>query len=100
MTEEKTKVKPRGFEEVKPLSGEEKKEVAPAAPKKEAPKKAPAKKKAVAKKATKPVKRYSFDQWASRREVKARHRGGLRAFVTNPRKHRTLEEWDKCFIGY
>lgn len=101
MTEEKTKVKPRGFEEVKPLSGEEKKEAAPVAPKKVAPKKAPAKKKkAVAKKVAKPVKRYSFDQWASRRAVKERHRGGLRAFVKNPGKHRTLEEWDKCFVGY
>ena len=49
---------------------------------------------------TAPVKRYSFVQWAARNGVPAHHRGGLRAFVTNVSKHRTLEEWDKCFEGY
>ena len=83
---------------------EEKKEVEVVekpAPKKPAVKKA-VKKAAppVRKAAVKPAKRYSFEQWASRRGVKEHHRGGLRAFVKNPAKPRTLEEWDKCFVGY
>jgi hypothetical protein len=66
---------------------------------KSAPKKAA--KKEVAKAApTKPARRYSFEQWASRRGVKAHHRGGLRAFIKNPDKPRTLEDWDACFKGY
>lgn len=70
--------------------------------KKEAPKKAAPKKRAAPKKAAPApfVKRYSFDQWASRRGVKNHHRGGLRAFITNSKKSRTLAEWDACFTGY
>lgn len=48
----------------------------------------------------KPEKLHSFEQWASRRGVVAHHRGGLRAFITNSTKHRTLDEWDACFKGY
>lgn len=47
-----------------------------------------------------PAKRYSFTQWAARNGVPAHHRGGLRAFVNNVSKHRTLSDWDKCFEGY
>jgi hypothetical protein len=47
-----------------------------------------------------PVKRYSFTQWAARNGVPAHHRGGLRAFVNNVKKQRTLAEWDACFEGY
>jgi len=70
--------------------------------KKVAPKKAASKKKAAPKKAAPApfVKRYSFEQWASRRGVKNHHRGGLRAFITNSKKSRTLAEWDACFTGY
>jgi len=72
--------------------------------KKVAPKKAAPKKKVAPKKAASApapfVKRYSFEQWASRRGVKNHHRGGLRAFITNSKKSRTLSEWDACFTGY
>lgn len=54
----------------------------------------------VAVKVAQPTKRYSFDQWAARRGVPKRHRGGLRAFVKNPNRVRTLEDWDKCFENY
>jgi len=67
-----------------------KKKAAPKAAKKVAAKAAPAK----------PSRRYSFEQWASRSGVKAHHRGGLRAFIKNPDKPRTLEDWDACFKGY
>lgn len=85
--------------EVKP---EVKREAEPVAEKKVAPKKAATKKRrAPARRpAVKPEKRYSFEQWASRRGVKEHHRGGLRAFITNSKKHRTLAEWDACFKGY
>ena len=69
------------------------------APKKAAPKKA-AKKVAAKAAPVKPSRRYSFEQWASRRGVKAHHRGGLRAFIKNPDKPRPLEDWDACFKGY
>lgn len=72
------------------------------APKKAAKKAAPKKAatKVAVKAAPKPSRRYSFEQWASRRGVKAHHRGGLRAFIKNPDKPRTLEDWDACFKGY
>jgi len=72
------------------------------APKKVAKKAAPkaAKKEVVKAAPAKPARRYSFEQWASRRGVKAHHRGGLRAFTKNPDKPRTLEDWDACFKGY
>lgn len=67
-------------------------------------KKSDSKKKAAPAKAAsvkvEPAKSYSFAQWAARRGVPAHHRGGRRAFVNNVNKHRTLEEWDKCFEGY
>jgi hypothetical protein len=48
----------------------------------------------------KPQKLYSFDQWATRRGVPTHHRGGMRAFVKQPDKQRTLEQWDECLKGY
>ena len=73
-------------------------EVAPAPPKKKSSAKS---KTASPPPAPAPVaKRYSFTQWAARRGIPAHHRGGLRAFVNNVNKHRTLEDWDKCFEGY
>jgi len=90
----KKEVKPETYLTVKSV---EKKE----APKKVGPKKTTPKKAAPKKAAPAPfVKRYSFDQWASRRGVKNHHRGGLRAFITNSKKSRTLAEWDACFTGY
>ena len=47
-----------------------------------------------------PPKTYSFDQWASCKGVPKHHRRGMRAFVKNPNRQRTLEQWDACFIGY
>jgi hypothetical protein len=85
--------------EVKPkLEREFKIEDLKVAPKKAAPKK----RKAAAKRppVTKPVKRYTFEQWAARRGVKNHHRGGLRAFIKNSTKPRTLADWDLGFKGY
>jgi hypothetical protein len=63
---------------------------------------APKKRKVAAKRppVTKPVKRYTFEQWAARRGVKNHHRGGLRAFIKNSTKPRTLADWDLGFKGY
>lgn len=55
---------------------------------------------AVASSPSKPAKRFSFEQWAARMGVPGHHRGGLRAFVNNVSKHRTLQEWDECFKAY
>lgn len=86
-------------EEVKPREKEVVK--LPVVEKKVAPKKvAPKKRKAAPARPAKPVKRYSFDQWAARSGVKEHHRKGLRAFIKNSKKHRTLAEWDACFKGY
>ena len=43
---------------------------------------------------------FRFEQWAARRGVAQHHQGGLRAYVQNVHKPRTLEEWDKCFQDY
>lgn len=59
---------------------------------------APAPKKAAAPK--KKAKRYSFEKWAARNGVKPHHKAGLKAFVKNINKLRTLAEWDECFKGY
>lgn len=45
-------------------------------------------------------KAYSFEQWAKRRGVPKHHHGGMRAFVKNPNKSRSLEQWDKLFANY
>jgi hypothetical protein len=87
----------------KEFKPEVKREAAPVAEKKVAYKKAATKKKRpapAARPAVKLEKRHSFEQWASRRGIKEHHRGGLRAFITNSKKHRTLAEWDVCFKGY
>ncbi len=71
-----------------------------------APKKAPAKKKsatkAVARKARMPSRArvYTFEQWARRRGVKQHHKGGLRAYVPDVGRSRSLEEWDDCYKDY
>lgn len=45
-------------------------------------------------------RKVSFDAWAKRRGVKEHHKGGLRAFVSQPDKLRTLQEWDREFENY
>lgn len=51
-------------------------------------------------KVQKPVRRVSFEQWASRRSIKDSHKAGLRAYVKNPNVPRSLEMWDKVFSDY
>lgn len=43
---------------------------------------------------------YTFEQWAKRRGIVSHHRGGMRAYVRDVRRSRTLEEWDDCFKDY
>ncbi len=45
-------------------------------------------------------RRYTFTQWAVRRGKKPQHQPGMKAFVKNPDKPRTIEEWDKLFVTY
>ena len=47
-----------------------------------------------------PTKKYTFEQWAARRKILTHHQGGLRAFVQNPKKSRTLADWDAIFAAY
>lgn len=47
-----------------------------------------------------PVKRFTFEQWATHAGVKESHKSGLRAFCKNTDKLRTMEEWEKVFSGY
>lgn len=47
-----------------------------------------------------PKKLFTFDQWAARNGVPTHHRGGMRAFVENPNKPRSLEDWDMAFLDY
>lgn len=64
---------------------------------KKAPKKSPRAEPVVV---VRPPKMYSFEQWAARRGVPKHHCRGMRAFVKNPNRTRTLEMWDECFVGY
>lgn len=46
-------------------------------------------------------RRISIEQYAARKEhIRPQHIGGLRAFVTNPDKFRSEEEWDSLFKNY
>lgn len=45
-------------------------------------------------------RRYTFIQWAVRRGKKPQHQPGMKAYVRNPDKPRTIEEWDKLFVTY
>ena len=42
----------------------------------------------------------SFTQWAKQKGVKSRHFAGMQAFLTNPDRSLTLEEWDEIFSKY
>lgn len=46
------------------------------------------------------VRGLSLAQYAAQRQVKRHHLGGMRAFIKNPDRVRTLEEWDKVFRDY
>jgi len=46
------------------------------------------------------TKTYSFEQWVTRRDIPIHHRRGLRAFIKNPDRHRSLEAWDALFVNY
>jgi hypothetical protein len=72
-----------------------------------APEKVLVKKKVIKKTASTPkasmprhARVYTFAQWARRRGAKQHHKGGLRAFVSNVDRSRSLEEWDDCFKDY
>lgn len=54
----------------------------------------------VAVKAPEPARKVSFDQWAARRGVKTEHKRGMRAFVKNPDRVRTMADWDDAFKAY
>lgn len=73
-------------------------------PRKKASKKAAsaAEKKTPVRKATMPrrARTYTFEQWARRREVKQHHKRGLRAYVPDIERSRSLEEWDDSFKDY
>jgi hypothetical protein len=43
---------------------------------------------------------YTFEQWARRRGVKQHHKRGLRAYVPDVERSRSLEEWTDCFKDY
>lgn len=47
-----------------------------------------------------PEKKFTFEQWAAARRIKNSHHGGMKAFVKNAKRLRTLAEWDQCFVGY
>lgn len=46
------------------------------------------------------TREYTFEQWARRQGVKQHHKGGLRAYVPDVERARSLEEWDACFKDY
>jgi hypothetical protein len=48
----------------------------------------------------KKVRLFTFEQWASRRNVAKHHLGGMKAFVADSQKPRTLEDWDAAFDAY
>lgn len=58
------------------------------------------KKPASVEKAVPAKKRYSFEQWLVRRAIPTHHKRGMRAYVKNIKKSRTLEEWDEAMKGY
>lgn len=45
-------------------------------------------------------KLYSFEQWASMRGIPAHHRPGMKAFVKQAHKNRTMGAWDRCLADY
>ena len=49
---------------------------------------------------TVPARRVTFEQWSSRRSIKKEHLRGMRAFVKNPTRVRTMAEWDAAFKAY
>lgn len=57
-------------------------------------------KKVIVHKVQRPVRRVSFEQWASLRNIKQSHKGGMRAFVPNPEIPRSIQDWDKLFESY
>ena len=47
-----------------------------------------------------PARRVSFEQWAAKRSIKDNHKRGMRAFVKNPDRLRTIADWDEAFKAY
>lgn len=49
----------------------------------------------------KPVRKITFEQFVARQKhIKKHHVAGLRAFVSNPDKLRSEEEWKTLFSNY
>jgi len=46
------------------------------------------------------VKLLSFDQFTEKAKVKHSHKAGMRAFVKDAHRPRSLEDWSKLFINY
>lgn len=42
----------------------------------------------------------TFTQWAKSKGVRPRHFAGMQAFLTNPDRSLTSEEWDEIFSKY
>ncbi len=72
-----------------------------ASPQADAPKRAPKAPVVVTPRpVTKDEKKFTFERWAARKGIPSHHRAGMRAFVSNPDKMRSQEEWDSCFLTY
>lgn len=85
-------------EEDKKKESVEKTEEAPPAKKKRStrPKKAEPQVKALRPK----PRLFSFTQYVRIRNIRRTHIAGMRAFVPNPNKRKTLEDWDSLFNNY
>jgi len=42
----------------------------------------------------------TLEQYASQKGIKPQHLGGMRAFISNPSRLRTLEGWESVFSNY
>ena len=42
----------------------------------------------------------TFTQWAKQKGIKTRHFAGMQAFLTNPDRPLTSQEWDEIFSKY
>lgn len=49
---------------------------------------------------TRNLRPLSLEQWASLKNIKPQHLGGMRAFIKNPSHPRSVEAWDKVFSTY
>jgi len=93
MTDYKAKDKVEDKKPVEPVVEKPKAKAAPIKSSKPAVKKQSVK-------LVKPAKKVTFSQYAALRQIKVRHRAGMKAFIRNPNLPRTVADWDKCLKGY